>query len=298
MQRHDQRPEHTTKESKKSTRGHNPRKAQLAERLNQTPQAVAAASSSDASGPAASKRRRTCQYNNTSSSSSHNTSTKSIGGSSIGSRIGSNNLNFSADSSDVTIKVNHLQRGNPLLKWLSNVPWAYSKKIDADYQVGRSSCVLFLSVKYHMLHPKYLLTRMGKLRSKFSLRVLLCQVDRSNDEPLLDISRLAFVNGWTLICAWSAQECARYVETLKAYEIKSADSLKKKIDKYDKAKVLEGILTTIRSVNTRDVNTLTANFATLDNIMQANMESLAICPGLGPKKVKRIYQAFRQPFKR
>jgi hypothetical protein len=31
--------------------------------------------------------------------------------------------------------------------------------------------------------------------------------------------------------------------------------------------------------------------------MKANMEDLSLCPGVGEKKVKRLYQTFHQPFK-
>ena len=32
--------------------------------------------------------------------------------------------------------------------------------------------------------------------------------------------------------------------------------------------------------------------------MNAEMEDLALCPGLGPSKVQRIYEMFHQPLKR
>ena len=32
--------------------------------------------------------------------------------------------------------------------------------------------------------------------------------------------------------------------------------------------------------------------------MNASMEDLALCPGLGPSKVQRIYEMFHQPLKR
>lgn len=32
--------------------------------------------------------------------------------------------------------------------------------------------------------------------------------------------------------------------------------------------------------------------------MNAEMEDLALCPGLGPNKVQRIYEMFHQPLKR
>ena len=56
------------------------------------------------------------------------------------------------------------------------------------------------------------------------------------------------------------------------------------------------ILTQIRGVNRTDVLTLTAAFGTLKDILQASEEQLSSCPGLGPAKVKRLYDAFHSNF--
>ncbi len=55
-------------------------------------------------------------------------------------------------------------------------------------------------------------------------------------------------------------------------------------------------LTQIRGVNRTDVLTLTARFGTLGEILQATEEELSSCPGLGPAKVKRLFDAFRSGF--
>lgn len=44
-------------------------------------------------------------------------------------------------------------------------------------------------------------------------------------KPLGDVTRAALLNDCTLICAWSPEECARYLETFKAYETKPASSI-------------------------------------------------------------------------
>lgn len=36
----------------------------------------------------------------------------------------------------------------------------------------------------------------------------------------------------------------------------------------------------------------------LSNVMDASMEDLARCPGIGERKVKRLYDTFHEPFKR
>ena len=61
--------------------------------------------------------------------------------------------------------VNPRQRGNPILKLIRNVPWAYSET-PADYIMSDTSCALFLSLRYHQLHPNYLARRLGELKHR------------------------------------------------------------------------------------------------------------------------------------
>lgn len=74
------------------------------------------------------------------------------------------------------ILVNPKQRGNPLLKSISNVVWEF-EDIVPDYVVGRTACILFLSLRYHNLNPDYIHNRLKLLGKMFELRVLLVQVD-------------------------------------------------------------------------------------------------------------------------
>lgn len=78
----------------------------------------------------------------------------------------------------------HDKRGNGILNFIKNVPWEYGEIIP-DYQVGQTSCALFLSLKYHRLHPEYVYTRIKQLGHHYLLRILLCLVDivRLPDTP-------------------------------------------------------------------------------------------------------------------
>lgn len=77
-----------------------------------------------------------------------------------------------------TLLVNPKQRGNPLLKSVTNVPWEFDD-IVPDYQMGATTCALFLSLKYHNLNPDYIHDRLKKLGKSYQLRVLLVQVSTS-----------------------------------------------------------------------------------------------------------------------
>ncbi|KAJ6820250.1 DNA excision repair protein ERCC-1 [Iris pallida] len=101
----------------------------------------------------------------------------------------------------------------------------------------------------------------------------------------------------TLLCGWSLEECGRYLETIKVYENKPADTLRENPGA-DYLSRLTHALTTVRRVNMTDVVTLGSNFGSLSGIMDASMEDLARCPGIGERKVKRLYETFHEPFRR
>ena len=59
---------------------------------------------------------------------------------------------------------------------------------------------------------------------------------------------------------------------------------------------LSEVLTAVRSVNKSDVATLLGTFGSLNGIANASMEEMALCPGIGEKKVERLYDALHEPF--
>ena len=68
--------------------------------------------------------------------------------------------------------VSRRQQGNPVLRAIRNVPWQFDDHIAADYVLSESCCALFLSLRYHLLHPDYLLRRIRELSPHFGLRLV------------------------------------------------------------------------------------------------------------------------------
>ena len=187
------------------------------------------------------------------------------------------------------------QQGNPLLRLLSGIEWKLADVVP-DFVVGETTSVLFLSLRYHLLHPDYLYARIAPVKREFRVRVLLVSVDVADPtEPLLLLTSLASANDFTVILGWSLQECARYLETFKLLDKKSAASIQERIEAGYLPR-LEDALTVIRSVNKTDVRVLSRTFGSLKDIMAAPMEDLALCQGLGDKKVRRLLLAFNEPF--
>ncbi|XP_065107881.1 DNA excision repair protein ERCC-1 isoform X1 [Paramisgurnus dabryanus] len=194
-----------------------------------------------------------------------------------------------------SIIVSPRQRGNPILKFVRNVPWEFGEVVP-DYVLGRTTCALFLSVRYHNLNPNYVHERLKQLGQSFTLRVLLVQVDVKDPHHVLkELARICIMADCTLILAWSPEEAGRYLETYKSYEKKPADLLKEQVEKNYLSQVTD-CLTTVKSVNKTDAMTLLSTFSSLEGIINASKEELVLCPGLGPQKARRLYDVLHQPF--
>jgi DNA excision repair protein ERCC-1 len=204
-----------------------------------------------------------------------------------------------ATSSSVLL-ISERQRGNPLIRHIKNVRYEYSRDTVADYAMT-STCVVFVSVKYHTLHNSYALARVREVGKGYRVRVLLVYVDDDNStlvsQALLDLNKLCFTQDFTLILSWSDLECARYLETLKEYEGKSASSIQEKVETEYIPRVTK-LLSTVKSVNKTDVTTLLDSFGSLGRVFTATEQQLLLCPGLGEKKVRRLHQVLNEPFQK
>ena len=221
--------------------------------------------------------------------------------------------------------VSKKQRGNPLLSYVRNCPVAYDDGLVPDYSCGNKCIALFLSVKYHLLHPDYLGRRIKEVQQadrRYSshasaggsvggsiggsggmLKVVLCLCD--NQDPvsaIAGITKIMLPFKWTLLCAWSNEEAARYLETFKKMENANASSIQEKGGTKDQSKDghtrAVACLTSIRSVNKTDAAALLATFGSVAKVMMATAEELSLVPGMGPTKVKNLHRIFNTKFGR
>ncbi|KAF8590878.1 DNA repair protein rad10 [Ramaria rubella] len=198
-------------------------------------------------------------------------------------------------SSGNAIIINPCQRLNPLLEAIRNVSKEFGD-IVPDFEVGRTTGVLYLSLKYHRLHPEYIHQRIEKLGHRYNLRVLLIVCDISeHQDPIRELTKTCLINNITVIVAWNTDEAALYLSTFKQFEHKPPDMIKERIDK-DYTAILRSAITSIKSINKTDAETLRSNFGSFAGISRASEQSLLDLPGLAQTKVRRLREAFHKPF--
>ena len=195
-----------------------------------------------------------------------------------------------------SILVSTRQKGNPILTSIRSVPWEYSD-IPADYVLGATTCALFLSLKYHRLHPEYIYTRIRALQGKYNLRVMLTMVDIQNhEESLRELSKTSLINNLTLILCWSAAEAGRYLELYKSFEHAKPDSIRAQTGTGYAEKLVE-FITVPRSINKTDAVGLVSAFGSLRAAVNASEEEIGMVQGWGEKKVKRWCGSVREGFR-
>ncbi|KAK4232489.1 restriction endonuclease type II-like protein [Podospora fimiseda] len=199
-------------------------------------------------------------------------------------------------SSGSSILVSPRQKGNPVLANIRSMPWEYSD-ILPDYGLGLTTCALFLSLKYHRLHPEYIYQRIKKLQGKYNLRILLTMVDIPNHEDSLrELSKTSLVNNVTVILCWSAAEAARYLELYKSYEHASFTAIRGTQATSYAEKLVE-FVTVPRNINKADAVSLVGSFGSLRNAVNADREQVSVVNGWGERKVNSWCRVVEQPFR-
>ncbi|EWC48954.1 hypothetical protein DRE_00259 [Drechslerella stenobrocha 248] len=195
-----------------------------------------------------------------------------------------------------SIIVNTRQKGNPLLPYIKSVAWEYGD-IVPDYLATPTTAILFLSLKYHRLHPEYIYNRIKALGRAYTLRVLLVLVDtEQHADPLKELTKTGLVHALTVMLAWSPAEAGRYVETYKVLENAPATSIKER-PKEDHMSRVQDFVTCVRGVNKTDALGLIAMFGSVRAAVNASEEQIMLVPGWGEKKARRWCAAVREDFR-
>lgn len=195
-----------------------------------------------------------------------------------------------------SILISKRQKGNPILDHVKLLPWEYAD-IPADYELGNTTCALFLSLKYHRLHPEYIYSRIRALGQKYRLRIILIIVDIQNHEdPLKELSKTSIINNLTLILCWSATEAGHYLELFKSSENAQPTAIRTQQPQSYKDSLVD-FSTVPRTINKSDAASLISTFGSLQNAVNAQPEQISAVPGWGERKVRQWCNAVREDFR-
>ncbi|KRY92478.1 DNA excision repair protein ERCC-1 [Trichinella pseudospiralis] len=199
-------------------------------------------------------------------------------------------------SSTWSVIVSHRQKGNSVLRYVRNIVWEFGET-KADFVLGQCCCALFLSLKFHKVHPTYIHQRMKEVGHKYAVQVLFVLVDVMEPENTLrELNSVCYHAEWTLILAWSPEEVGEYIESYKIYENKPAEFLMTKSAATDSRSRLAELLTCIKPITKTDADSLIDMFGSLRRIAEATEEELSLCPGMGRRKAKKLYEGFAKLF--
>ena len=205
------------------------------------------------------------------------------------------------------IQVSRSQAGNPLLEYLTFYQ-TNSKIKDVDYVINSKCVALFLSLRYHKLHPEYIYNKLKKIsyNHEDTLRVLLVYVDIEDfQDTVRELDKLCLFNKLTLILAWTNEQCANYLQNLKYVEKEASKRIIQGSRTKDEdvlandGKYLERVVNTVssvKSVSQSDAKSLLVAFGSVRGIVEADADQLSGIQGLGQLKVDRLLRAFNGSF--
>lgn len=213
------------------------------------------------------------------------------------------------------LAVHSSQRQNPLLKSLRAVQYTINDAISpAHYLISDSCCALFLSLKYHVIHPNYIIERITELKRNYQQKLLLLLIDHLVYEQILkELTMVATRTDFTLLVAWTYDDAAQHIANYRLNFDKPPDLIRGPVHVPTTSKAtgsdktvasvvdlnhqsLVDALTNVKAVNRTDAVTLLSTFDTFENIVNAGVNNLTLCPGISMKKAHRLHQLFNKPF--
>lgn len=121
--------------------------------------------------------------------------------------------------------------------------------------------------------------------------------DLSQKQAILEVTKVCLEYNATLLLSFSKRQAAQYIDMYREYAHTPKSVLKAKVDD-DYLSMMQAVLTSVKSVNKTDVNSLIRNFGSFKSIVTSKKEDLLMCPGLGSRKCNELEAIFQAPFLR
>jgi DNA excision repair protein ERCC-1 len=192
------------------------------------------------------------------------------------------------------LTISKRQEKNPLIPLLSVAQSEWSDTTVADYSIGRDIAVLFLTLKYHRLHPEYLSTRIRDFRGSFPVRILLFLINDENPDQIISkLTVLSIANNMNLMLAFDYEEAARWIISLYTTQDAPVDDLKASNETMHEIAV-----DSLNALGTskKEAESLLTELPSLGEIICSSKETLRKSCVLSDKKVDNFLAAVEEPF--
>jgi DNA excision repair protein ERCC-1 len=192
------------------------------------------------------------------------------------------------------LTISKRQEKNPLIPLLSVAEIEWSETTVADYSIGRDVAVLFLTLKYHRLHPEYLTNRIRDFRGGFPVRLLLFLVNDENpDQVISRLTALSIANSMNLILAFDYEEASRWILSLYTTQDAPVEDLKASNET-----MREMAIDALNALGTskKEAESLLSEIPVLADILCSSKDKLANTCILSEKKVDNIIAVVEEPF--
>ena len=192
------------------------------------------------------------------------------------------------------LKLHFSQRKNILVNYLDKSIKYEFGSTHADYEFTNGVIIIYIQLRYLLTASDYLDTRLSyfRERSKDQTRICLCYHDINDvsEGLLLKVNRLCLLYDFTLLCAYSIQDAARYVSYLGQDEPSDLNRLLRSAEKENlPLPKIKGVL------SENEIRKLITAKGSLAELFTSSSHDLALVPGFKPSKCSFLWKIFNSP---
>lgn len=191
------------------------------------------------------------------------------------------------------IKVSNVQKGNKLLEYLVKTSWYFDSNMLSDYEINNTTCVLFLSLRFHICKPEYISKRLKKCMGRYKVHIVILEVDIKNYESCIEeIFDKAYAYRFTLVLSFRPEESSRYIWALDVNGSRRTGFPRKEVKDSR-----ERFISAFPKLNKNDIVALRSSFGNIKSLVNAKVDVLENINGIGKTKAQYITKYMEMGFK-
>ena len=194
----------------------------------------------------------------------------------------------------VDLKLHYSQKKNVLINFLEKSIHYEFGSTHADFEFKNGTVIIFIQLRFLLASTDYLDSRLSyfKDQARDQTRVCLCyhDINDTSENLLLKVNKLCLLYDFSLLCAYSMQDAARYVSYLGQTDVSELNRVLRNAEKHNlPLPKIKG------SLSEGDIKRLIKAKGTIANIFTSSAHDLSLIPGFKSAKCKFLWQLFNSP---